>query len=134
MTIKMNDPTEVNHYLGCKHDITTTTLPDKTVVRTLSYNMEEFLTSSVKLYLELAGENTTLQPVSTPFVDEDDRSNITRQPKSNNPTLQCPWCAHTDENTAFGPMRNKNTKKPTKRSPGPTRTAANSDKIGRAHV
>ena len=76
--------------------------------RSLSYNMEEFLTSSVKLYLELAGEGTVLHPVETPFVDEDDRGNTTRQPHTTGPALQCPWCAHTDANSAFQPNATQN--------------------------
>ena len=128
MPIKMNEPTEVNRYLGCKHDISTTTLPDKTVARSLSYNMEEFLTSSVKLYLEIAGEGTVLQQVDTPFVDEDDRGNPTRQPNTTGQALQCPWCAHTDSDTAFKPMQSKTSIKSKTRSSGPTRAGASDEK------
>ena len=41
------------------------------VARTMTYNMEDFFTSCVDRYLELAGNGVKLRTVTTPFLVED---------------------------------------------------------------
>ena len=99
-TIKMTNPAPVDHYLGCKHDITEVKREGKTC-RVMEYNMEAFLKSSCEVYIKLAGPGTTLEQVKTPFIEEDDRENTTRQPATKGVGLTCPWCKCTSDKDSF---------------------------------
>ena len=54
--VDMEDPTDLDLYLGCKHQQSSVTLPDGHVVRTVTYNMEDYLVSAIKKYKDLASE------------------------------------------------------------------------------
>eukprot|EP00972_Heterocapsa_arctica_P038976 5741275-Heterocapsa_arctica.AAC.1 len=57
--------------------------------------MEDFLTSCVERYMELAGPGTKLRLVSTPFLADDQNLSLVRKPLRPGPCIECPWCKHT---------------------------------------
>ena len=64
-------------YLGCRHDVSERKLPDTGArVRTIEYNMEDFLRSCVERYKELTGV-TTMSRGATPFLQENSEPNFT---------------------------------------------------------
>ena len=66
--VKIGDPEDVGLYLGCKHILRSATLIEGGApVTVMEYDMQEFLTSCVALYSELAG-NPKLKNVPTPFL------------------------------------------------------------------
>ena len=68
--IKIDDPSPLGMYLGCRHDLSERRLPDTGVrVCTIEYNMEDFLRSCVERYKELTSV-TTMSRVATPFLQE----------------------------------------------------------------
>ena len=82
-------------YLGCTLKKSERTLADGKTATFLDYIMGDFLKSSVKLYLELAGSGTKLRPVDTPFVVEDQQKSQQGAPASTGSIIECPWCCHT---------------------------------------
>ena len=64
------DPCDVGRCLGCHHRVGTKTLEDGTKVRTMQYDMTDFMKSCVSRYVDLAGGPTavTLKTVGTPFL------------------------------------------------------------------
>ncbi len=89
--IKMDDPTNFNHFLGCTHvegvaELDGTGAP----VRTMTYDMENFLVACVDLYKELAGPKVVIRFASTPFID--DLHADSSVPLGEYPWLECPWC------------------------------------------
>ena len=82
-------------YLGCTLKKSERTLADGKTATFLDYIMGDFLKSSVKLYLELAGAGTKLRPVDTPFVVEDQQKSQQGAPASTGSIIECPWCCHT---------------------------------------
>ena len=89
--IEMSDPLQVSNFLGCTHDVTSMTLACGKIVQRLEYNMEEFLQSCCDAYLSVASL-TSLEKVTTPFVEEDDRENPAIAPCDFGEGLKCPWC------------------------------------------
>ena len=51
------------------------TLPNKKVVNTVTYDVEDCMHSCVERYLSLAGPKTKLKKARTPFIAEDQRDN-----------------------------------------------------------
>ena len=90
--IKMDDPTDFNHVLGCTHleGIAELKGSGKTV-RTMTYDMEDFLVACVDLYKDLAGDKAKIKFASTPFID--DLHADSSVPLGDFPCLECPWCA-----------------------------------------
>ena len=84
-------------YLGCKHEVGTIKLPSGRMATSMTYNMEEFLTSCVDRYLELAGGNAVrLRTVATPFLPDDPKQGASGAPYTRgDKMLECPWCRHT---------------------------------------
>ena len=68
--IDVEPPVPIGVYLGCSHEEGTMKVGN-IVARTMTYNMEYFLTSCVDRYLELAGNGVKLKAASTPFINED---------------------------------------------------------------
>ena len=66
----LRDTNSIGSYLGCLHIQGSYTLPDKTKVRTVTYDMESFLTSCVELYKSLAPPSFKLKYMPTPFPPE----------------------------------------------------------------
>ena len=58
-------------YLGCTLKVSKRKRADRNVATFCDYIMEDFLKSSVELYLQLAPPGTKLRHVDTPFVAED---------------------------------------------------------------
>eukprot|EP00972_Heterocapsa_arctica_P096335 14212642-Heterocapsa_arctica.AAC.1 len=50
------------------------------LARTVTYNMEDFLSSCVDRYLELASPGTKMKIVATPFLIEDMNQSPVRKP------------------------------------------------------
>ena len=70
--IDMEDPKTVSRYLGCDHIFGTAKCPiSGKPVRTLTWDMSEFMQSSVDAYEKLAGWKCTRQ-VETPFLPAED--------------------------------------------------------------
>jgi hypothetical protein len=68
--IVMEDPAPAGLYLGCKHELSDRVLPCRTTpVRTIEYNMEEFLRSCVERYQRLSGI-AHMRLVPTPFLGD----------------------------------------------------------------
>merc|ERR1712039_743000 len=68
--LKIEPPSPLGLYLGCKHEESTKTLPDTGVtVRVMEYNMEDFLRSCVQRYQELTGVQY-MRHVAAPFISE----------------------------------------------------------------
>eukprot|EP00972_Heterocapsa_arctica_P064768 9556095-Heterocapsa_arctica.AAC.1 len=63
-------PTPVGVYLGYGREVGVIKMGG-VLARTVTYNMEDFLTSCVDRYLELAGPGTLMKVVATPFLTED---------------------------------------------------------------
>jgi hypothetical protein len=70
--IKIGKTEPAGLYLGCTHVISDRTLPGSGVkVRTMEYDMEDFMRSCVKVYLELFPKAPPFRTVSTPCWPED---------------------------------------------------------------
>jgi hypothetical protein len=68
--IVMEDPAPAGLYLRCKHELSYRVPPGGTTsVRTIEYNMEEFLRSCVERYQKLSGI-AHMRHVPTPFVSD----------------------------------------------------------------
>ena len=63
--------------------------------RTMTSNMEDFLSSCVDRYLEFAGNGIKLKTVATPFLNEDQGTSPQGAPCESGPFCECPWCKHT---------------------------------------
>ena len=95
------------HFLGCKQSVRTIPINGKKVT-TMTYDMEDFLKSCVKNYLELAGlTEDKLKHVATPFLPEGHRESQAGAPQPGDNPTTCPWCKHTfqTECTRCGPQR-----------------------------
>ena len=94
----MEDPSPLGHYLGCLHTQGKVTLPNGNVANTVSYDMEDFLGSCVKRYIDLAtevqGTAPKLRVVGTPFLDDADGDCPAGSPCApvGSPSVFCPWC------------------------------------------
>ena len=97
--IQLEDPKKMDdqglHFLGCKQSVRTIPINGKKVT-TMTYDMEDFLKSCVKNYLELAGLTADkLKHVATPFLPEDHRESQAGAPQPGDNPTTCPWCKHT---------------------------------------
>eukprot|EP00972_Heterocapsa_arctica_P047619 7023651-Heterocapsa_arctica.AAC.1 len=61
------------------------------LARAVTYNMEDFLTSCIDRYLELAGPGTKMNTVATLFLTEDMNQSLVRKPLHPGSALTCPW-------------------------------------------
>eukprot|EP00972_Heterocapsa_arctica_P054096 7971987-Heterocapsa_arctica.AAC.1 len=57
--------------------------------------MEDFLSSCVDRYLELAGPGAKMTIVATPFLTEDMNQSLARKPLQPGTAIHCPWCKHS---------------------------------------
>ena len=65
--LDIEPPVPIGVYLGCSYEEGIMNIGDITA-RTMAYNMEDFLSSCVDRYLELAGNGVKLRTVATPFL------------------------------------------------------------------
>ena len=74
-------------------------LKDGAVARVVTYNMEEYLRSTVEKYCTLVKKNTgklpTLRHVSTPLLSEDHKEAPAAKPVAEGDAISCPWCKHS---------------------------------------
>ena len=87
-------PAPTGIYLGCGHEVGSISVGGATI-RTLTYNMEEFLGSCVERYVELAGGGVKLRAVGTPFLHDDQANSYHGRPQPGGASIECPWCKHT---------------------------------------
>ena len=92
--IILEAPTPLGLYLGCRHVQGSHKLPDRTIIRTIIYDMEPFLVSCVELYKSLAPASFTLKWVPTPFPPENvkDDGPAGNPAPNNGKVIHCPWC------------------------------------------
>ena len=75
-------------YLGCRQIKSCRKLPDGGMATVMEYDMEEFLTSCVDKYKELAGVRD-VRPCATPFLTEDHSDSPAGQ-AGEGPCVECP--------------------------------------------
>ena len=92
--LDIEPPVPIGVYLGCSHEEGTMKVGN-IVARTMTYNMEDFLSSCVDRYLELAGNGVKLKAASTPFINEDQGTSPQGAPCESGPFCECPWCKNT---------------------------------------
>ena len=73
--------------------------------RTMTYNMEDFLSSCVDRYLGLAGNGIKLKTVATPILNEDQGTSPQGPPCESGPFCECPWCKHTFPSNVHKPAK-----------------------------
>ena len=102
-------PVPIGVYLGCGHEEGTMKVGDL-VARTMVYNIEDFLTSCVDRYLELAANGVKLRTVATPFLVEDQGTSPQGAPNQSGPFSECLWCKHTFPANTHKPAKDSNWK------------------------
>ena len=96
--LKIEPPKPIKLFLGCQHEVGTAELPNGTKVRTMTWNIEDFMQSCVHRYIELGnklGETINMRKVATPFLTE--KQNESPQGRPSHPgegAIHCPWCRH----------------------------------------
>ena len=81
-------------YLGCALR-GSVKLPTGNVATSLSYDMGSFLKKAVQKYSDLAGPDTKLRHVDTPFLPEDQAKSPQGAPCKEGACVECPGCKHT---------------------------------------
>ena len=81
-------------YLGCKQERWEMDLPGGGKAHVDVKNIEDFMTSCVKLYLDRS-PGVQLKTVATLFIAEDQHKAPARAPVADGPVKECPWCCHT---------------------------------------
>jgi len=92
--IDIEEPREVGLFLGCKHELEEVVLPNGTIAKKMTYNMEDFFRSCCTVYKSLMNipDATVLKRTSTPFEDDEPKRAPARSPNTSGPSLRCPWC------------------------------------------
>ena len=89
--IKLEPPVTASLYLGCMHEFS-----EKQSVRAVTYNMEDYLRSTVEAYqklcINITGKESKLRPVATPFLPEDDDYAPAKSPCKEGPCIKCSYC------------------------------------------
>jgi hypothetical protein len=111
--LDVDEPEEINLYLGCKHERGTKIINGRTVV-SMTYNMEDYFTAIFDDYEKLAsqvmGKSVKLKEVATPFLEDDHRYSPARVACEVDPsTPTCPWC-HIPVTTTAKDVQNINSK------------------------
>ncbi len=95
--IRLEKPTPLQLYLGCMHEEIKVPLPDGTVARGISYNMEQYLRAALDKYFKLVekmGRPVKFKEAWTPDLPEDQKTSPQGAPVSTGPCVKCPWCQH----------------------------------------
>ena len=86
----------VDQFLGCKQTRSEAVLADGGSAATMTYDMSNFLKQCVESYQKLTGiPSSSLRPVATPFITEDNAAQPARQPLTSGPHIECEFCRHT---------------------------------------
>ena len=91
--IKLDEPTPVDHFLGCRHIKKEITRKDGSKVTTMEWDFEDSLRNSVARYKDLAkgcGIEVKLKERNTPYRCEAIHQH--RAPPCGGPCTVCPWC------------------------------------------
>ena len=100
--IKMDDPTNMEHFLGCTHRSGHAKLDSGVVVRTMTYDMQCFLEACLDLYTSLTGKPPKFRPVPTPFLEEGPHE--AGVAVADGPWTECPYCAGRFPDATFARM------------------------------
>ena len=110
--IDMDDPTPFGLFLGCKHTITTTTVPTAPrPVKMIEYDVEGYLAKAVEDYKQGTG-NKTLQSRPTPFINTTSADDVST-PYATGDWCECPWCRGRFLASDFGQGKGNSVTKPT---------------------
>ena len=80
-------------YLGCRQVKSSRRLPHGGLATVMEYDMEEFLSSCLEKFKELAHVKD-IRPFPTPFITEE-QTNAPQGQAGTGPCVECPWCKHT---------------------------------------
>ena len=90
--IVLDEPSNLNHFLGCRHIKGEVVRGDGSVVITMEYDFESSLRNSVARYRVLAkegGVEVKLRKCATPYRGEPRHEH--RVPPVTGPCMACPW-------------------------------------------
>ena len=86
----------MGHYLGCLHEPGELNIKDVGLVRTMTYNMQDYLEAIVVDYSALAqdlpGKEFKLKEVATPFLEDNAYKAPARAQFADGPQISCPYC------------------------------------------
>ena len=91
--IRLDEPTDLDHFLGCRHIKRTIQRDDGTVIQAIEYDFECSLRAAVDKYRALArecGVEIRLDPRPTPYRREPVHEH--GLPAQEGPCVACPWC------------------------------------------
>ena len=91
--IVLDEPSALNHFLGCRHIKSEVVRADNSVVTTMEYDFESSLRNSVARYKSLAkgcGVEVKLRKCATPYRGDPEHEH--RVPHTKGPCVACPWC------------------------------------------
>ena len=101
--LRLEEETQLGLYLGCRISKGEAVLPDKTPVRTVTYDMETYLDMTVKKYCEVTGfDPSKFKTVPSPSPAEETKHHPARAPVCNGQSHRCTWCGHTTPVDADG--------------------------------
>ena len=96
--LKLEPPTGLGTFLGCRHHQREVTLADGSQVKLMEQEMHQFMRSCVKRYEELA-PSIRLKDVDTPFLPEDQATAPAGTPVADSDVCggiaECGWCRFT---------------------------------------
>lgn len=88
--IKMENPEPYGLILVCRHEIGVHTVPgSKLKVRTMTYNVEDYLT---KRYLNILPAGSSLKKAATPFLEMAPTTDVRAPPVKHGRALVYTWC------------------------------------------
>ena len=96
--ILMGEPQMLDHFLGCTHEDATKKLEEGHAVNAQKKGMEGFFKQCLETFQHLAGPDTKLKKVPTPFIKEAPGPAV--HPNRAGPWLECPFCCgryHPDD-------------------------------------
>ena len=90
LKLRVEDPTPLGLFLGCRHEMHEVKLGSNgPVVRSMTYNVESYLQDSMSSYMSLLPQGARLKKVSTPFLPSAGGPDVCA-PHSAGDSRQCP--------------------------------------------
>ena len=94
--LRLEDETPLGLCLGCRISKGEATLPDKTKVQTVTYDMETYLEMTVNKYCDVTGfDSSKFKTVPSPSPAEETKHHRARAPAQSGNSHRCTWCGHT---------------------------------------
>ena len=92
----LDPPEPPGVFLGCNHIVGEMTIKPGVVVRTMEYDMADFMKMATERFQTLASkilqEPVDLVPARTPGLPEDHKNSPQRAPWAHGPSIRCVWC------------------------------------------